>query len=321
MRPPSLLIAAALQHCVLDARVTFVGAQVLYANEARNAADREIDCSDISAVLADVNEKCCNGGRASSSQTGHRRAQGSSGTCALDTCTPACAEVFVGMMADCNDQLPTMGSDFSILSEIQGADSFLATCESVLSPPGDGWIPTRSWFLAMDPGMQQRDKSSGFQPEAWLWRSDPGNTGVWFADHDAVQQLEATHRAPFGWTFDPEKWWVEEHGAIMETPEPLPPGKYKVMWLNRPRPYGVETVTLTVAPDMSWSLGGGATLHSVTHMPCRCAMYSPPEGTDSCVPENLPADEFPVTPGAMMPAVRGCDKMDYAVLFVHSIWG
>ena len=110
MRPPSLLIAAALQHCVLDARVTFVGAQVLYANEARNAADREIDCSDISAVLADVNEKCCNGGRASSSQTGHRRAQGSSETCVLDTCTPACAEVFVGMMTDCNDQLPTMGS-------------------------------------------------------------------------------------------------------------------------------------------------------------------------------------------------------------------
>ena len=128
MRAPSLLAAAALQHCVFDARVTFVGAQgVLYANEARNAAEREIDCSDISAVLADVNEKCCNGGRGSSSQTGHRRAQGSSETCVLDTCTPACAVVYMAWWQRCSPAQELQAADQQMNG---GLSKFYSKCVS-----------------------------------------------------------------------------------------------------------------------------------------------------------------------------------------------
>jgi hypothetical protein len=73
-----------------------------------------------------------------------------------------------------------------------------------------------------------------------------------------------------------ERRWVEEHGAIMETPDPLPPGKYKVVWLNDDNPRrphcppgggggsscaGADgyTVPLIVGPDLSWSIGASTT--------------------------------------------------------------
>jgi len=35
-----------------------------------------------------------------------------------------------------------------------------------------------------------------------------------------------------------------------------------------------------------------------------------------CSPSNAPTKDFPVNPGAAMPAVNGCQKQDYAVLIV-----
>jgi hypothetical protein len=112
--------------------------------------------------------------------------------------------------------------------------------------------------------------------------------------------------------FDPADWWLEEHGLIMEKPSfPLPAGQYQLQWLNNP---ATENVVLTVDPDGDrWSLSNGTTLHHVTHLPCRSARYS------GGLPSAANPAHFPVTPGAEMPAVAGCSKHDYAVLFVTGL--
>ena len=45
------------------------------------------------------------------------------------------------------------------------------------------------------------------------------------------------------------------------------------------------------------------------------------ETASYCTPEQARTADFPVTPGAAMPAVAGCNKQDYAVLFVLGIEG
>ncbi|KAG7351522.1 hypothetical protein IV203_010882 [Nitzschia inconspicua] len=144
-----------------------------------------------------------------------------------------------------------------------------------------------------------------------VWTVDPGPRGVRLEDS---KTLERTQQGPYGWTFNSKDWWLEEHGLIMETPDfSLPtPGKYVVTG-------GRETTSiLTVLDDGSWSLDGGATLADVTHLPCRAARYTPPKGTSAniCTPSKANPSNFPVRPGALMPKVNGCEKQDYAVIFV-----
>jgi hypothetical protein len=43
------------------------------------------------------------------------------------------------------------------------------------------------------------------------------------------------------------------------------------------------------------------------------------DGDGSCSPEQAPRDAFRVSPGAPMPPVPGCNKQDYAVLFVIGV--
>jgi hypothetical protein len=105
----------------------------------------------------------------------------------------------------------------------------------------------------------------------------------------------------------------------MEKPEfPLPPGKYRVTGGRQ-----VTTVLTIHPPDRDgagrWELGDGATLHDVTHLGCRSGRYTPGSGGDACSPARAPRAAFPVSPGAEMPAVEGCDKQDYAVLFVIGV--
>ena len=81
---------------------------------------------------------------------------------------------------------------------------------------------------------------------------------------------------------------------------------------------------LTVHPEddsgnRRWELARNATLYDVTHLPCRSARYTPANGENSCSPANAPLAEFPVTPGAIMPSVEGCNKQDYAVLFIIGV--
>lgn len=173
-------------------------------------------------------------------------------------------------------------------------------------------IPTQFIAALGDPSA-----SSGRGAESWgLWRLDPGPRGVRL---DNYERLEAEGGvAPAQWQFDSEDWWLEENGLIMEKPDfPVPPGKYVVTGDR-------EMVTiLTVQPKDSegaqrWELADG-NLYDVTHLPCRSARYTPASSDISCSPARAPKDEFRVSPGAPMPSVEGCNKQDYAVLFVVGV--
>lgn len=160
--------------------------------------------------------------------------------------------------------------------------------------------------------------SSGSGSEAWgLWRDDPGPRGVYLKDYD--RRLKANNDvAPAGWKFDPSDWWVEEHGLIMSTPEPLPrksldKSTKEVIPEKKYIVTGAREVTtvLTVRDNGSWELEKGS-LYDVTHLPCRSAAYR----GQTCAPKNANLRDFPVKPGAEMPKIDGCNKQDYAVLFV-----
>jgi len=89
------------------------------------------------------------------------------------------------------------------------------------------------------------------------------------------------------------------------------------------------TTVLTVFDDGRWELAKGS-LYDVTHLPCRSARYkvSPAGGAavspstggmaggGACSPAAATSGLFPVKPGAAMPDVSGCERQDYAVLFV-----
>ena len=115
-------------------------------------------------------------------------------------------------------------------------------------------------------------ETHGTNAHDWgLWALDPGPRGVWLSIFPA---LAATGIAPAGWRYDPQEWWLEEHGLIMEKPQfPLAPATYIVTG-------GREvTTTLTVTPPdasgaQSWSLATG-TIADVTHLACRAAVYTP----------------------------------------------
>ena len=164
----------------------------------------------------------------------------------------------------------------------------------------------RTQFIA---ALGDPNSSSGSGAETWgLWRVDPGPRGVRLSHWT---QLEARNLvAPAGWKFDKNNWWLEEHGLIMEKPEPLPAGKYMVTG-------GRETTALlSVGGDGSWELSEG-TLGDVTHLPCRSAKYVPID--DTATPSNANAADFPVIPGGTMPDVPGCKRQDYWVVFVVAV--
>ena len=160
--------------------------------------------------------------------------------------------------------------------------------------------------------------TSGDNAQTWgLWRVDPGPRGVRLDNYDDL--LAANGVAPAKWRFDESAWWLEENGLIMEAPEfPLPPGEYLVTG-------GREVLSALIVhlPDDSgnsrWELERGATLHDVTHLGCRSAVYTPQSAAASCSPQNAPRNAFRVAPGAAMPPVKGCDKQDYSVLIVIGV--
>ena len=146
-----------------------------------------------------------------------------------------------------------------------------------------------------------------------IWSIDPGPRGVHIQDWSLLKMMGGL--APSGWKFDAQDWWLEEHGLIMEKPDfPLPSGKYMVTG-------GRETqAVLTVHEDGdTWDLSDGASLHDVTHLPCRSARYKPLSDPGTGSPDNAQEKDFPVTPGGPMPAVAGCSKQDYWVVFVVGV--
>ena len=171
-------------------------------------------------------------------------------------------------------------------------------------------IATQYIAVLSDPAANQ-----GNNAETWgLWPIDPGPRGVRLDNYNDL--LEAGGIAPAKWQFDETAWWLEENGLIMEAPEfPLPPGEYLVTGGRQ-----VLSALRVYPPDANgnsrWELENGATIHDVTHLGCRSAVYTPADGAGSCSPENAPRNAFRVAPGAPMPPVPGCHKQDYQVLIV-----
>ncbi len=174
-------------------------------------------------------------------------------------------------------------------------------------------IPTQFIAALGDPSA-----SSGTNAQSWgLWQVDPGPRGVWLKSYDQLKAAGGI--APAQWTFDEADWWLEENGLIMEKPDfPVPSGHYIVTGDRQ------TTTLLTIHPPdndgaQRWELANGAELYDVTHLPCRSARYTPAAGAGSCSPAKAPQSAFRVTPGAPMPPVEGCNKQDYAVLFVIGV--
>jgi hypothetical protein len=104
-------------------------------------------------------------------------------------------------------------------------------------------------------------------------------------------------------------------GIIMEAPRfHFPPGRYLVTGGR------MVTTGLTIEANGRWKLDDNHTLYEVTHLPCRAARYRPATagigGDSGGSPATARPTDFPVQPGAVMPAVPGCAKQDYAVLFL-----
>lgn len=162
------------------------------------------------------------------------------------------------------------------------------------------------------------EANSGVGAEHWgLWTKDPGPRGVWLSLFPVLKA--AGGYGPGGWQFDEKDWWLDENGLIMEKPAfPMPAGNYFVSGDRE-----VHTV-LTIHPKdengvQRWKLKGDATLYDVTHLPCRSARYTPDDSPKSCSPANANKSLFKVAPGSKMPAVEGCRKQDYAVIFIGGV--
>ena len=174
-------------------------------------------------------------------------------------------------------------------------------------------IPTQ--YIA---ALAEPDASSGGGAQTWgLWRKDPGPRGVNLKHFELL--LADGGIAPARWKFDDKDWWLEENGLLMESPEfPLPPGKYVVTGDRE----AVAVLTVHAADesgDSRWELDRGASIYDVTHLQCRSARYTPASGEGACLPSAAPQSVFRVTPGEPMPPVAGCNKQDYAVLFVVGV--
>ena len=175
-------------------------------------------------------------------------------------------------------------------------------------------VPTQFIAALADPSA-----SSGSGAQFWgLWRLDPGPRGVRLDDYERLKSAGGI--APARWKFDSSDWWLEEHGLIMEKPAfPLSPGKYVVTGDRE------VTTVLTVHPvekdgAQRWELANGATIHDVTHLACRSARYIPvAKDREGCSPDKVTRSAFPVAPGATMPGIDGCNKQDYAVLFLIGV--
>ena len=197
---------------------------------------------------------------------------------------------------------------------VTGVASWSLFNTNVYTPSGFTRISPIQFIAALgDP-----KSKSGTNAKDWgLWTVDPGPRGVWLKEYEKEIQQSTNLKAPAGWTFNPNDWWLEEHGLIMEAPKfPMAPGRYLVT--------GGRAVTtgLTINQDGTWKLDddSGATLYDVTHLPCRSARYTPENDGNSAdgkgTPKAANPKDFPVAPGAIMPSVPGCNKQDYAVLFV-----
>ena len=198
--------------------------------------------------------------------------------------------------------------------------NFLATGLAAFSTPAlavdlSKFKPISLQYLA---ALGDPSAKSGTGAETWgLWTLDPGPRGVRLSHYQALK--DNNYVAPAAWKFDPKSWWLEEHGLIMEQPQPfVPAGRYLVTGDR-----DVQTA-LTINPKDSngaqrWALEDDATLYDVTHLRCRAARYTPGTDGPACNPDMVDTNRFPIPPGEKMPLITGCNTQDYSVLFVVGV--
>jgi len=212
-----------------------------------------------------------------------------------------------------SDGEPPLSFRRALLASTLAATTELIFSQQYVRPGFKRLKPTR--FIA---ALGDSQTSEGTGAESWgLWERDPGPRGIPFDQFDEYSSSNG-RVAPTGWEIDNQDFWLEEHGIWMETPKyDLSPGKYLVTGGR----YQTNVLTIYPRDDESgskrWSLDKGV-LYDVTHLPCRSARYIAEEGRDGS-PLQARKEDFPVKPGAEMPAVNGCKKQDYAVLFVTGI--
>jgi hypothetical protein len=202
----------------------------------------------------------------------------------------------------------SIGLTVAVAAFVWAIAPITARAETVFTP-----VPTQYIAALVAPNAK-----SGTGAENWgIWRVDPGPRGVRLRHHEAL--VAANGVAPAGWRFDAGDWWLEEHGLIMEAPEfPMPPGQYLVTG-NRETKSVLTVFPKDAAGSQRWELSGGASIYDVTHLRCRSARYTPKTGASLCSPANTPRNGFPIDPEASMPMVEGCNKQDYAVLFIIGV--
>lgn len=232
-----------------------------------------------------------------------------------------CSGAFVTPSRCDNSVLSSLGANKGPLGKIGDLfeEAAASAFDYVLMQPKrdvpDGMRRVRTQFIA---ALGDPKATSGTGAEQWgIWRVDPGPRGVYLPDFDKSISARGG-KAPAGWEWDPNEFWIEEYGRIMEKPSfPCPPGRYLVTG-------GRQTTTrLTIDPPdqngkQQWKLDDG-TLYDVTHLPCRSAKYIPNNTAKPATPADASYADYPVRPGAEMPPIPGCSKQDYAVLFVLAV--
>eukprot|EP00573_Skeletonema_grethae_P005068 CAMPEP_0201694404 /NCGR_PEP_ID=MMETSP0578-20130828/6699_1 /ASSEMBLY_ACC=CAM_ASM_000663 /TAXON_ID=267565 /ORGANISM="Skeletonema grethea, Strain CCMP 1804" /LENGTH=281 /DNA_ID=CAMNT_0048180089 /DNA_START=137 /DNA_END=982 /DNA_ORIENTATION=+ len=214
--------------------------------------------------------------------------------------------------SDENEQGPAIPVRRLLLSYALAAGTEYVLSQNFVRPGFKRLHPMQFFAALGDPQSQ-----SGVGAEKWgVWESgDPGPRGIPFDQFDDIVS-NGKKSSPVGWEIDPKSFWLEEHGIWMEAPRyNLQPGRYLVTGGR------LRTSVLTIEPAdengvKKWSLDGGV-LYDVTHLPCRSALYVD-EGNGGS-PLNARREDFPVKPGGEMPQVQGCEKQDYAVLFVTGV--
>jgi len=188
-------------------------------------------------------------------------------------------------------------------------------CSATAALP-DGFVEAFQFIATQGDPSASSGTLSGTQ---WgLWTMENGADGVALVNYTS-QVSDNGNVAPGGWKSDPDDWWLDQKGLIMEAPKfPMPAGKYVVS--------GDRTVTtvLTIGEPsadgvQSWSLEKG-TLNDVTHLPSRASRYDPvsAEAQGTCLPSAAHESDFPVSSesGGKFPEVEGCIHEEYAVSII-----
>ena len=179
--------------------------------------------------------------------------------------------------------------------------------------PSFKFIPIQYIAALADP-----EARTGNNAQQWgLWPLDPGPRGVRLSNYERLSANGDI--APAEWKFDNSDWWLEEHGLIMEAPEfPMREGRFLVTG-DREKKAMLTVHPMAADGSQNWELDNDASIYDVTHLRCRSARYTPNSEGGSCTPTKAKQSDFPVRPGAEMPRIKGCRKLDYMVLIIYAI--